>query len=223
MEFAIILFCVIIILCFIASEDSEKRRARCKQEQERGESEDKLLLDLAKNPIKPCRSRYSVQQGEKCYLNAEVVVLETRRVRTGTAFAGPTLSIPIAKSLGLRFRAGYLAHAPTVVDQLTPIQLGTIVVTDRTISTYGSSVSRTVRMQDIVGVEICKPSRSLHLDTPYLIVLTRRKGKAWYVAMEHPAYLMNLLARFARHAFPQVEDDGQATAFLPDKNRSTDS
>lgn len=160
------------------------------------EREARKVEELLSAPLERIESPFPLKSGEACYVNEHAALFEYRKVRTGTAFAGPTISIPIAKSLGLRFRAGYFAHPQTSEDRLTPIDEGTIAITNNAVVFLGSKVSKTIKLRDIVQPFI---DESPNPDVvPYLVGIRQLKGRIPFFALRDPSRSMAALIRLTR-------------------------
>lgn len=206
MKILLILFFVVVsIICAICRAiaksffESENQKAY--------EKEMKLLEELLNKNRKSFRHKNGVEVGRQYLLAEPIVLMETRRVRQGTAYAGPSVAIPLIKSCGLKIRAGYFAHTPVVKDQLVPICMGLAGGNDKEMIVVSDTVNRQLRLKEIVQVGMVRSSYELHCKSPYIITISRKRGKTWYVVAEHPAYITAYLMKYASHAFPIPETE----------------
>lgn len=152
--------------------------------------------------------------GEHHLYSVEAVILESRRVRTGTAFAGPTISIPLVRTLGLRLRAGYFAHAPMVSNELVPVDAGTITVTDRRLvfspdltDSRWEHRTRTIRFVEITQfVPVLQRGADDDCPKNMLIACARARGRAFFICSMTPGAILGSVYSAYPKLIPHKEE-----------------
>jgi len=121
----------------------------------------RLFWLIENGNIPEINANIKIQKNEKCYFTCEVNWYELRRVTKRIRYAGPTMRIKIVK--GVYWRMGDLAIQPVSEDILTPIDTGTIYLTNKRLIFMGSRKNSTIRLNKIIdftayknGVEIQK-------------------------------------------------------------------
>lgn len=188
MAVVLILSVVVVLICSAYCSDSNRKR---RDEHFVGTELDRLDDVLANSEMPVATSCHGVNG--ICRYDSSASVFETRIVRSGTAFAGPTISVPLVRSVGLRFRAGYLAHSQIRSERLTLIDTGRMVVSDSEIVFFGASSTTATEIRDIVSVDLVRVSNTGH--APLLVSVRRSRGKVRYYQVEHPGDLLGVIAR----------------------------
>lgn len=199
MGMCVIAFAVLAVIAVIVSIYREHHAEEVNSDAE-SEDRDKAIADeemalrsLLERDLDPIACDVPMKRGEQCYFLAPAALFESRKVRNGIAFAGPTISLPLVKSMGLRFRAGYLSHAATASDELAELDNGFLVATNKEILVVGEKLSRAIELKDIIRTGIAKSDLP---NIPFLVSITKRKGKVQYLATTRPSGLLAVLCHF---------------------------
>lgn len=92
----------------------------------------------------------NLQRAEVCYFTTAADWHETRRVRTGISYAGPTMRIKIAK--GLYWRMGHFRGVPMTNDTLMKIDSGTVYLTNKRIIFAGTMKNASIKLDKILDI-----------------------------------------------------------------------
>lgn len=102
-----------------------------------------------------------LQKNEKCFFRAPVELYETRTVKTGVGYSGPTFRVKLVK--GLYYRAGSLKTNRASKDVMTLIDKGEIYITNKRILFAGEKSNKIIHYNKIVdltpytdGIEIMR-------------------------------------------------------------------
>lgn len=112
----------------------------------------RLLWEVENGILPTIAVPITLHRGERCHAQVRVTWHEPRTRTTGVSYAGVGGSFRIAK--GVRFRVGHVVPVRHTVDQLTPIDEGTLYVTDRRLILRGARGNKTVRLSAVLGVEV---------------------------------------------------------------------
>jgi Chloroplast envelope transporter len=113
----------------------------------------------------------ALQKGEVCHLATQTAwhELRTRTVRVN--YSGTTSRIRITK--GLSFRVGSVTPQRVTRDEITPIDSGTVYVTNKRIIFDGQKKNATIRYGALLGIEVFSDAIKLEKATgrsPYLLL-----------------------------------------------------
>ena len=93
-------------------------------------------------------------RGEECYFISDIVWNEPRRRKYNVSYGGMTYRYKIAK--GLYFRMGSLDLKPMADEEMTPIDSGTLYLTNRRLIFMGARGSKNIKLQRILDLELFK-------------------------------------------------------------------
>jgi hypothetical protein len=107
------------------------------------------LWRIDNGELEPIPVDITLFKGERCYLEAFASWHELRTRTTSVSYAGPVVSIRIAK--GIRYRLGNVTPIRHTKEELTLIDSGSIYITDRRVIFTGSKRNSTLRFTSLLG------------------------------------------------------------------------
>ncbi len=110
-----------------------------------------LLWRIENEDLPQVAAPVSLQRGEVCHGYFEVIWHEMRTRTVSRGYAGPVVSIPIVK--GFRYRLSSVRTKRVAVDEMTPVDEGTLYVTSKRVIFTGVKRNTTIRHSTILGIE----------------------------------------------------------------------
>ncbi|MGY6561503.1 MAG: hypothetical protein ACXITV_05310 [Luteibaculaceae bacterium] len=135
----------------------------------------KRLWQIENGELPTVNTTFRLQRGEVCYFNSYGTKwFEYRRITKRLNYAGPTARIKLAK--GIYYRAGSLGVKPTTSDELTLIDQGAFLVTNKRVIFVGELGNKQILFKSILqintynnGIDIQKSTgRSPFVEIPGL-------------------------------------------------------
>jgi len=109
-----------------------------------------LLWRIENEELPQVAAPVSLQRGEVCHGYFDVIWHELRTRTESLGYAGPVVSIPIMK--GFRYRLGSVRTKRIAVDEMTPIDEGTLYVTSKRVIFTGAKRNTSIRHSAILGI-----------------------------------------------------------------------
>jgi len=125
----------------------------------------------------------NLQRGEECYWVGEASWYELRAKTRSVNYSAVTASIPIAK--GIRFRVGSISPSVERESQLTPIDNGTLYVTNKRVLFDGAEKNTTIQHKDLIGLKVLQGGIILEKGTgrsPHLMLREDAESAAALIA-----------------------------------------
>lgn len=123
----------------------------------------RTMWKIRNEPLPVIDSHITLSRGEVCHCKLHAEWHETRKVRVGTAYSGPTMRVKIAT--GVYWRLGTLGHAPISQDSLVKIDSGDLYLTSKRLILIGAQHTKTIQLGKILdiksysdGIEVSKGS-----------------------------------------------------------------
>jgi len=143
----------------------------------------KLMWQIRKGELPIVDPGITLQREEVCHYVTDCEWHEMRKNRVGTAYAGPTMRVKIAK--GVYYRMGALAHAPVTVDAIVKIDAGRVFVTNKRLVFMGANKNVSLKLDKILDIEPFSDAVKIEKDT----------GRSPYLFTDEPVFLAAFIAR----------------------------
>lgn len=147
-------FAAVIVTAIAAMKRKEAEASRRLKEIE-------LARQIRAKPLQEIAAEINLEVGEECYFRGSGGLLKIRTTKSGSAYHGLSVRVPVSRNVS--YRASFGSGARATHENLVQVDNGMIYVTSKRVMFKGKKINHSVRLRKAISI-LCFKNGSMRID-----------------------------------------------------------